>query len=654
MKAKLKLKKNWWIHVIAVVCVLFVGLVLEYGSNHRELSMSDAKRQMMEVPGEQITYQGFEEKDGKLLFLQDYGVISLDLGGQYVGKFGYTFEYDGLLNVDIYAGVHNIYGEARERDELHIRDRNSKLLSQSWVRIGEDTDYIHLVVRQADLQEKGLDYIDFSEYPLLFTGFYVNNQPSFHWQRLLFYWCVLGLAVCLWMNRDWFGHRVEQGFLLIALSVGILLVIILPVNKVSWDEEVHFKNAFWLASYPKGADVSDAVLQQFSAGIDTWPFNQPSGQEEQQLLNEYWNENGDYRTGKHHWSEVTDKTTFQGYAGSVIMLIMGKLLHLPFALLFRLGRLGNLLVYCGLMFFAIKLTPVGKGIMAFLGLMPTPMFLASVYSYDPFVTGCLYLTFAWILKETLDDGKKINWKHALLFGMIFFLGCRTKAVYAPLGLLILMIPKEKYVDKRQQYLIQGGGVLLVLMLLASFLLPTLISPSETGDLRGGATSEVGQMAYVLGQPLAYTWILIKNIWNTLPGYVLGEDALGTLGHLGEIKHTWMLYAGTVLVILTNTQIHGKRALNGKQKLWILTLIGAAAVLIWTAMYMAYTVPGETFIGGVQGRYYIPFLCLVYLLLSTRRVVVHIPQKVYYTGILAMSAVILLVPVYEQILRPYCF
>lgn len=644
----------WWIHGAAVCCVLFLGLALEFAFNRRELSLPDSERQLRQISAADIEYEGFEEKDGTLLFLQDTGEIRISLDGGYVGRFGYSFDYDGLLNVELTAVVHNVYGEARERDQLHIKDRNSKLVSQSWVRIGKETDEIRIKVRQSQLEEAGLSYIDFRDFPLSFTGFYINNEPFFHWQRLLFTWCVLGIAAFLVLNRELLGRRVEIGFLVVSLSVGILMAAALPVNKVSWDEEIHFENAFWLSSYPKAADISDSIMQMFSAGIDTWPYNQPSGQEEQQMLNRYWDENGNYKDGVHHWRAKTDKTTFQGYAGSMVMLRLGRLLGLRFSLLYRLGRLGNLLVYCGLMYLAIKKTPVGKGIMAFIGLMPTPMLLASVYSYDPMVTACLYLSFAWTMSAALSEEKQMDWKTWAVIAGAFVIGCRTKAVYAPLGLLPLMIPRERYRNRRQQYLMQGGLVLITVLLLCSFLLPTLISPSETGDLRGGATSEVGQMAYVLGQPLAYAAVLIQNIWQSLPGYVLGEGVFGVVGILGATAHPWMFYAASVLVILTNSQITSRRALNGRQKIWMLTLAGAAAVLVWTSMYMAFTVPGETSISGVQGRYYLPLLFVLYLIPNSRKVVVHIPNRIYYPALLGVSGIILTLTVYEHILAPYCF
>lgn len=61
------------------------------------------------------------------------------------------------------------------------------------------------------------------------------------------------------------------------------------------------------------------------------------------------------------------------------------------------------------------------------------------------------------------------------------------------------------------------------------------------------------MAYVLGQPLAYAAVLFKNIFSSFPSYVLGEGALGTLGHLGVVSFPWLLYAASAAVILTDTR-----------------------------------------------------------------------------------------------------
>ena len=98
---------------------------------------------------------------------------------------------------------------------------------------------------------------------------------------------------------------------------------------------------------------------------------------------------------------------------------------------------------------------------------------------------------------------------------------------------------------------------------------------------------------------------MENIWRTFPSYVFGELSLGAFGHLATVTQSWIIYVGAVLVLLTNTQSAAGRRLAGRQRLFMFLMAGAAAVFIWTALYISYSEPGNTYIDGVQGRYYIP-------------------------------------------------
>lgn len=640
--------------LILAALVFILGLVLEFCANLPALRQTSGKQSAeWAFSVDQLTYEGFREKEGKLTLEAESGTIHIPLDGRFVDKFTYSYDYDGLMNVNVRARVYNEYGELRDRDDLNIQDRNSRLVKQSWVRIGGRVESVDLTVSRGGLFEQGLSYIDFSSMPLTFTGFEAVTRPQFNWYRVCFFWCLLGLTAALFFYRDFFGRRVELGFLLISLSVGTLFSLSLPANKVSWDEEVHFAQAFWLANYRSPVPISPEISQEFIAGIDTWPYNQPDTVEEQRELNAYLDQRGDYRNGEILWSTDLNKTIFTGYAGTALFLKIGQILHLPFSLLFKLGRLGNLLVYCVILYFAIKKTPVGKGIMAFLGLMPEPMMLAGVYSYDPTVTAFCYLAFAYILWAVLEPEKKITWKEYAVILLAFFWGCRIKAVYAPLLLMAFLIPADHFRSNREKWLMRAGFAAVFLLLVASFLLPVLISPSETGDLRGNQTSEVGQMAYILGQPLAYAGILIRNIWNTLPSYVLGENSLGLLGHQGAVPFPWLLYASSAAVILTNGQSSCGKRLDGKQKLWIFLLAAGTVVLVWTSMYMVFTTPGNTYIDGVQGRYYIPLLFLVWLVLNPKCVMVHLKNSDYYSMVLGLGGAILLAAYYMNVLNMFC-
>lgn len=647
-------KKRWRHYVAAVLLVCLLGVAVELLCGLPSLNgRRQNGGQPADIAMESVTYDGFHERDGKLYFDGQQGTIRIMLGGRYVDKLSYTYEYDNLLDVTARIGVYNEYGELRERDAVTVEDKNSKVLDRSYLRIGARAEYAELTVSRDGLFEPGLSYLDYDYESLAFTGFELVSDPVVNPYRLLFFWCAFGAAAFLYLGRELMGRRIEVGFLVISLSAGVLMSWSLPANKVSWDEEVHFEQSFWLANYRSPVPVSPAVMQEFSAGVDTWPYHQPDTIEEQEALDRYLDTTGDYRNGDHLWSTDLNKATLTGYAGTALFLKAGQLLHMPFSLLFKFGRLGNLLVYSLVMYFAIKKTPVGKGIMAFLALMPEPVMLAGVYSYDPTVTAFLYLSMAYVLWGILEPEGTIGWKEYAVMLLAFFWGCRIKAVYAPLLLIGLLIPAARYRSRQEKLLMRSGFVAAAVVLMISFILPVLLAPSATGDVRGEATSEVGQMAYVLGQPLTYAVILVKNILATLPSYVLGEGSLGLMGHQGAVPFGWLLYAAGGAVILTNGQSSCGKRLDGKQKLWIFAIGAVVVAFVWTSMYIAFTTPGNTYIDGVQGRYYLPFLFLIWLLMNPRCVTVHLDNARYYTLVLGAGAAMLLAAYYTNVLQMFC-
>lgn len=639
--------------LLTVLFVLGFGLAAEFLMNIPALLANGWKAETRrEIVWEDISQEGFQKEGNRFTLTGDSGYIHIPLDGSYIGKFGYSYEYDGLLNVTVRVGMRNVYGESRERDAKTMVDRNSRVLQESWIPVFGQADYVDLHVTRDLLREPGLSYIDFDSMELAFTGFSTVTRAAVNWYRLFFFWCLGAVFAVLVAFRSVFAGKIEVGFLFLALTVGTLFSVALPANKTGWDEEVHFSQAFWISNYRDPVDASPALCQEFTAGIDTWPYNQPGSGEEQEALNAYLDRESVYENGNMLWSTDLNKATATGYVGQALFLKAGQLFHLPFSLLFRLGRLGNLLVYSLVIYFAIRKTPVGKAIMAFLALAPEPMMLAGVYSYDPTVTAFLWFSFACILRAILTE-ETVTWKEYVLMVGAFVWGCTIKAVYAPLILVGLLIPKERFRNEREYLLMKGGFVVVCGLMMLSFILPVLIAPRDIGDTRGQNTSEKGQMAYILGQPLAYARVLASNMLRTLPSYVIGENSLGLLGHQGQVSFPWLIYAGASAVILTGGQSSSGKHLEWKQKLWILVLCIGTAVLVWTSMYIAFTTPGNTYIDGVQGRYYIPFLFLLWLVLNPSRITVRLKNQDYYGLVLALSGGMLLACCYLEVIQKFC-
>ena len=77
------------------------------------------------------------------------------------------------------------------------------------------------------------------------------------------------------------------------------------------------------------------------------------------------------------------------------------------------------------------------------------------------------------------------------------------------------------------------------------------------------------------------------------------------------------------------------------------------MLVWTSMYIAFTPPGNTYIEGVQGRYYLPFLFLVWLAVSPSCVQVKLKNSVYYPLVLALAGTVFYAVYAADVLAALC-
>ena len=68
---------------------------------------------------------------------------------------------------------------------------------------------------------------------------------------------------------------------------------------------------------------------------------------------------------------------------------LGRVLHAGFADMMELARLGNLLCYIFIVFFAVKKAKGYQMLVAAIGLLPNNIFVASSLSYDMLVNACL-------------------------------------------------------------------------------------------------------------------------------------------------------------------------------------------------------------------------------------------------------------------------
>jgi uncharacterized membrane protein len=156
----------------------------------------------------------------------------------------------------------------------------------------------------------------------------------------------------------------------------------------------------------------------------------------------------------------------------------------------------NLLAYLLIFGYAIKISKSLKRFLVVLGLIPTNLFLATQYSYDPAVLSGLTLGIVLFYNMITNKDSKVDFKIMVLFLFSMLYGCFPKAVYVPLMLLFLLIPKDRFKNEKQCIHTKIGIIIITILMMATFVLPT-VSGNSLGDARGGATSVNDQLKLII-------------------------------------------------------------------------------------------------------------------------------------------------------------
>ncbi|MGI6010596.1 MAG: DUF2142 domain-containing protein [Ruminococcus sp.] len=589
----------------------------------------------------QIETEGFKLQDGVYVSTKGGASLTLEFEEQYVDKLYYEFEYEGQLHATIYVGD---YQKEDSSDSRLIEDHNNHLAGSSTVNIRHKTDKI-IIQMPEDAEHVNIRAVA------------LNNTGNYSLGRFLFVCTAAGMVLLVYHlfhnSRFWKPERI---FLVIAASVGGLLIITLPAHKVGMDEEIHFGRAYYLFDTFAGKDtvtVPPLMNDLITASMNNWPGSIPQSEEEQKEEDQFWNTHLS-------WASSNPSTEYQqenykvqlysfSYIPQAVMIQIGRLLHLDFTAIYRLGRLGNLLLYCGVIYLAIRKIPFGKRLMMVMALMPTAMFSAVTYTYDTTVTAFTFLGIAYLVPELLDDGKKISWKNCVIFVLSFVIASLPKPVYIPMLLLALFIPSSRFSSKKAHRLFQVGIGAVFLMMLSTFALEPLLNANQAGDARGGDTSVGRQLRYIFAHPFAYVGLLLSSLREKFFSFTFGYEALGQMGHLKgneEMISAAMMTAG---VVLTDKREGEEQDMSLLQKGGALILCFVTLCLIWTALYLSFTPVGADTIRGVQGRYYLPVTMMGLLALRTKVVVNRMSGRIDQALVTALSVLLLLTCVYGSVI-----
>jgi len=304
------------------------------------------------------------------------------------------------------------------------------------------------------------------------------------------------------------------------------------------------------------------------------------------------------------------------YLPQVPVISLGMALGLPPLVIFYLGRLIGLAAGVVLTFYAIRLMPVHKHLLAAIALLPPMIFSRSTLDADQFNNGLAFLLLALIVREILAEGP-LRRRTFLSLSLAAFVLAQAKTAYLLLPMLVIAIPA-----KRLQWPRLAAWAIVVLPgIVASIawilLLRSTFSAAAYRTWSGVVIPEQ-QLQLVLADPLHFGTVILRTVFTTpfIPAALL--DFLGRFGP--PVALPLPFFPVLALMLAGVTMCEGPQPyIPTAVKILALLIAFATIAIILTLLYMQWTRVGAPTVDGFAGRYLYPLVPLILLALPSGKI-----------------------------------
>ena len=291
-------------------------------------------------------------------------------------------------------------------------------------------------------------------------------------------------------------------------------------------------------------------------------------------------------------------------------------------IIFYSGRLFNFLIAFMLILVAFRIIPKHKKILLMIVLIP--MFIQQMisYSYDAILNSLCILVMSYLIK--FYYAKNITMKEIIIYSIISFIILDIKAPYILLSLPIFFIDKSKFGFQKHDKIKQLS--IMSFMILIGFLISRYISNIgyiATGNSLG---SNIGNS---ISSILFHPKHLLVVVYSTLKvkGLEYITSTIGKFGWYTKDLNLLLVIAYIVFLIVAAISENGEIKLKNKIINILLMLILIASICL--AMYVSWTPTGNVVIEGVQGRYFLPTLFIIFMLIPKKRML-KVNNKTIYS------------------------
>lgn len=270
------------------------------------------------------------------------------------------------------------------------------------------------------------------------------------------------------------------------------------------------------------------------------------------------------------------------------------------------GRIGSLLAYLLITFYAIKITPMFKPLLMMIALSPMALYQSASVSYDGLCLAFLFLFFAILISLYVQEDQ-ITLRQIMLLFLAAFAQRMSKDGYFLMYFSVAFIPMAKFENKKLYFgaiLLMAGAAWLPSQLWNLYL-NTRHLPPEMPLQKDYIFDLSKNLAFSLQSPMQSLILLGDNILSQGKWLIYGS--IGRFGFsYTQLPEAAILVfiAGYIYVALSESR---EKELAPMFRLPLLALAILNALFIIVGFYLVGTPIGGHFIQGMQGRYFTPLL-----------------------------------------------
>lgn len=620
---KINIKKDWKFFTILTLAIFIIILIATYTLKIKNKLYTSGETQVQTGVIENVQ-QGTEIIQSFIAQDNNLKKVSIDFE---------PYKNKSLYGGNVIVGIKDNEGNIIKEEKItrnYVRENSNYMLNFKeqkeskykiyniyikFENIGTYENFYTLKITNNNIFANNKLYINGQEEEgssLIFQDFYKSKIRTILYTSIVLF-MIIGvyiISIIIYYNKD---LKTENIFLMIAPFICIFFMITMPTFK-NHDEYYHWLKAYEVSQGHLMTPIKDGIQGSEMPGAVS------------EIMPQDW-VNMDYADVKEKLNiEINKEETgilnpetaavysFVQYIPQSIGIAIGRIITDNMYLITYAGRIVNMIFSILLLYLAIKIIPFGKKLILIPALIPIAIEGITSLSPDAMTISISFLYIAYILKLSFENKDEIGIKEKGLLLVMSIIIALCKIVYIPLVLLMFIIPKEKFKNSSNKNKILNicviAGIAIILNLIWLGIASKYLATFREGD------SKI-QVLLALKNPINYIQTLLytinlngNNYLLTLFGSDLGWGELIKLNAL--IPYAFI----TIYILATISDIELKNKFKLYQLVWIVLTILAVIGLIFTSLYVQWTTVGSESILGVQGRYFLPILPLIMIILGS--------------------------------------